>query len=624
LQQRMTQKLGRRGGIGAAVMLLAVIIIGVLLAKYFQTGSSTAEITTTLKIEPGHWLDGLRGNAEMQHPSRTAIAVSSDGAFVVYSAIEQNPGPQAKPQLYLLSLRGMDQPAAKPISGTEGAINPFLSPDNRWVGFWADRKLKKIPIGGGTPTTLCDTSPWLFGANWGGDNSILFADGGDKGLSIVPAEGGKPETLTEPEPNWEESSHRLPSWLPKGKAVLFTVMKHGWDPHPSVALLQPATREWQVILEDAADAKYVPTGHLVFLRQGRLMAVRFDLAGLKVIGQPVALAENVMQAFSKDNAYHTAAGQFGISDTGSLIYVPGGIVPDLQNSLVWVDHKGVEQPAVNFEKPFYSPRLSPDGRRIAYTALGTESQIWIYDLDRGADTRLTGAGRAGSLIWTPDGRRLLFRWSEALAMNLYMQSHDGSSPMERLTASEYEQWPGSWSPDGGTVALEAWHPNTGVYVAVLDLGSRRFVPLLNSSFSEQYPEISPDGRWIAYTSNESKRTEVCVQPFPGPGMKYQVSANGGIEPLWARNGKQLFYRWQNQMWVVDVSTGGGFVTGQPRLLFEKPGYSSGAPIRNYDLSLDGQRFLMVKPEQRAAEPATEMTFVENWFEELKRPAHNGK
>jgi Tol biopolymer transport system component len=624
---RIIEKLGRRQfsvawmSACAAVMLLAGVILGLALMKYFQPVSPTSVVTSTIKIQPGHWLDGLRRNLEMQHPSRTAMAISSDGTFVVYGAIEQNPGPQAKPQLYL---RRMNQSAARPIPGTEGAINPFLSPDNRWMGFWADSKLKKIPLDGGVPTTLCATSPWLFGANWGGDNSIVFADGEQAGLSMVSAEGGKPETLTEPDPKREESSHRLPSWLPNGKALLFTVMRQGWDPHPRVALLRLDTRERHVILQDAADARYVPTGHLVFLRQGTLMAVRFDLRGLKVIGQPVALVENVMQAFSTNSGYHTAAGQFGISDTGSLVYAAGGIVSDPQNSLVWVDHNGVERPVADFQKPFYSPRFSPDGRRIAYTALGTEGQIWVYDIDKGTDTRLTGEGRTGSLIWTPDGRRLIFRWSKSLALNLFMQSYDGSSAMERLTTSEYEQWPGSWSADGKTVALVESHPDTGIDIAMLDLGSGRVTPFLNSRFSEPYPEFSPDGLWIAYTSNESKRSEVYVQSFPGPGMKHPISTDGGTEPLWARNGKQLFYRWQDQMWVVDVLTDGGFGAGKPRLLFERPGYSIGSPIRSYDLSLDGQRFLMVKLEQRMPTPVTEMTLVQNWFKDLKRLVATGK
>jgi dipeptidyl aminopeptidase/acylaminoacyl peptidase len=196
--------------------------------------------------------------------------------------------------------------------------------------------------------------------------------------------------------------------------------------------------------------------------------------------------------------------------------------------------------------------------------------------------------------------------------------------MERLTTSEYEQWPGSWSSDGKTVVLVEGHPDTGSDIAVLDVPSGRVTQFLNSQFDESFPDFSPDGRWIAYSSDESKRDEVYVRAFPGPGMKQQVSSEGGEEPLWARNGKQLFYRRQDQVWVVDVRTDGGFAMSKPRLLFEKPGYGFGNPIRAYDLSLDSQRFLMVKEEQRKPSPATEMVLVQNWFEELKRLVPNGK
>lgn len=203
-------------------------------------------------------------------------------------------------------------------------------------------------------------------------------------------------------------------------------------------------------------------------------------------------------------------------------------------------------------------------------------------------------------------------------MNLYWQPSDGSSSMERLTTSEYSQNPGSWSSDGKTVVLVTWQPDTSTNIAVMDVPSGRVTPFLNSPFNEGYPEFSPDGRWMTYTSDESNRTEVYVRPFPGPGMKYLVSSEGGEEPVWARNGKQLFYRWGDQMWVVDVRTDGGFAASKPRLLFEKPGYSAAFPIRTYDLSLDGQRFLMIKEEQRKPTPVTEMILVQNWFEELKR------
>jgi len=605
----------------AGVMVVAGILIDRTVSGRSQRPPAPEVVTSTIKVELGHWLDGMRRAREMQRPSRIVMAISNDGKFVVYSAIEEDPGPQARAQLYL---RRMGQFEAKPIAGTEGGINPFLSPNDQEVGFWVDDKLKKVPLEGGVPTTLCDAS-LLFGANWGRDNSIVFTDRVSAGLSRVSAEGGKPEILTKPDPKREEASHRLPSWLPNGKAVLFTVMKNGWDQRPWLALLRLDTREWRLLLEDTADARYVPTGHLVFLRQGTLMAIRFDLAKLEVIGQPVALVENVMQALTPSHfSYNTGVGQFGISDTGSLIYATGGIVPDEKNSLVWVDQRGIEQPVSDLRLPFFGPRLSPDGQKIAYVAAGREGQIYVYDLGRGTNSPLTSEG--GSYpIWTPDGKRLLFGCSKPLKQNLYQQPYDGSSPMERLTTSEYDQDAGSWSSDGKAVAImEVLEDGPIVDIALLDAPSGRVTPFLNSQFREMYPDFSPDGRWIAYTSEESKRNEVYVRAFPGPGMKQQVSSEGGTEPLWSRNGKQLFYRRQDQVWVVDVRTDGGFATSKPRLLFEKPGYSRAEPIRTWDLSLDGQRFLMVKMEEIKPRPVTEMILVQNWFEELKRLVPLGK
>jgi serine/threonine protein kinase len=602
------------------VILLAGILIDRLLIRHPQSAPSPSMVTSTIKVEPGLRLEGFSRALEMLHPSRIAMAISHDGKFVIYSATSKDPDPQAKPRLYL---RKMDQSDAKPIAGTEGGINPFLSPDSRSVGFWADGKLKKIPVDGGVATEICDAAG-IYGAGWGRDNSIVFADGAEVGLSRVSAEGGKPETLTKPDPKREETSHRLPCWLPDGKAVLFTVMRSSYDRRPLVAVLRLDTREHHILLENAADAKYVPTGHLVFLRQGTLVAVRFDPVRMEVVGQPVALVENVMQAFRLSFPLNTGAGQFGVSETGCLLYVAGGVIPDLKNSLVWVDQRGIEEPVMDLQYPFLNPRLSADGRKIAYGTYGSEWQIWVYDLSTGTNSRLTDEGFAEYPIWTPDGKRLVFGWSKSGPANLYWQSSDGSSAMERLTTSEYMQWAGSWSPDGKTVALVEVHQDAGQDIAMLDVGSGRVTPFLNSPFVEIFPEISPDGRWIAYTSNESKRNEVYVQPFPGPGTKVPVSAEGGEQPLWARNGKQLFFRWEDQVWVVDVRTNGAFTASKPRLLLKHPGYYISHPIRSYDLSLDSQRFLMMKLEQRTPTPVTEMILVQNWFEELKRLLPSGK
>jgi serine/threonine-protein kinase len=406
-------------------------------------------------------------------------------------------------------------------------------------------------------------------------------------------------------------------------------MREWADLHPRVALLDLKTRKWRVLMENAADARYVPSGHLVFLRQGTLQAVPFDLRSLEVTGRPVPAIAGIMQALAYVTLHNSAAGQFSISDSGSLIYVSGGIVPDWENELVWVDHQGNVQPDGLPRGSILAPRLSPDGRRIAYNSMGSDYQVWIYDLNRGTSTRLTQEGKSVWPNWTPDGKWVVFGWWESADINLFRQLADGSAPREEITAIEQStteresHLPASWSPDGSTLAFVGRNP-ARTRILMLDLRSHRVTPFLNTRAPEGYPEFSPDGRWLAYVSDESGRSEVYVRSFPQPGGKWQISGEGGGEPLWARSGKQLFYKREDQVWVVDVRTDGGFSPGKPRLLFEKPGYGFGDPIRDWDISLDGRQFLMLKLQEMKPQPVTEMILVQNWFEELKRLAPTGR
>jgi serine/threonine-protein kinase len=351
------------------------------------------------------------------------------------------------------------------------------------------------------------------------------------------------------------------------------------------------------------------------------MAVPFDLDRLTIAGQPAPAIGSVMQALNIGSPLNeTAAGQFSISASGALVYAGGGTTPEREESLVSVDQRGAVEPLIPAKAPYFGPRLSPDGQRVAYLTLGREFNLWVYDLARGTATRLAGGGRAGLMTWSPDGKRLVFAfWKPGGVPNLYWQAADGSSPMQRLTTSEYSQSPGPWSSDGKTlVFVEEDHPDTGGKLLLLDFESRRVTPFLASKFHEKYPELSPDGRWLASCSDESGRDEVYLRPFPGAGGKWQISHTGGTEPLWARDGKMLFYRLKDQVWAVDIQTGPVPAFGKPRLLFEQPGYSRAIPSRGWDLSLDGRRFLMVKLEEQKPTPVTELMFVQNWFEELKR------
>jgi hypothetical protein len=473
-------------------------------------------------------------------------------------------------------------------------------------------------VEGGVPAVLCDV-PLPFGFSWGADNQIVFAPRESSGLSRISDAGGKEEVLSRPDRSKGEFAYRLPHCLPAGKGILFTIMRRDKDVHPCVAVMELATRKWRVLLEDAADARYIATGQLAFLRRGTLMVVPFDLGRLEVTGQLVPAVANIAQALNTGNSdWDTAAGQFSISASGLMAYASGGILPDLKNSLVWVDRLGEAEPIASFKAPFFAPRLSPDGRRIAYCVLGMEEEVWIFDRNRGTATRLTSEGSAGWVTWTPDGRRVAFCLAQTAVASIYWQPVDGSSPMERLTQSEYGQFPASWSADGETLALLEGSGDSHWHIHLLNVRDRQVRPYLNSRFDETYPEFSPDGRWMAYASDESGRQEVYVQSFPRGGGKWQISGEGGNQPLWARNGKQLLYRSPGKVWSVDVQTGSAFSATKPRLLFEQSGYVHGGPIRTWDISPDGERFLMVKVEERKPQPVTEMVLVQNWFDELRR------
>jgi serine/threonine-protein kinase len=332
--------------------LVVGALVGPTVMRYIRSPVSPASqpiVSFTTRLAPGHRLEGMRYEPWYKLLTRTAVAISRQGQFVVYSAVDDSAAAPVKPMLYL---RRMDQADDKPIAGTEGGISPFLSPDDRWVGFWADGKLMKAPVDGGVPVTICD-APVPFGASWGWDNSIVLSADFFGGISRVSADGGKSETLSEPDVTKEEMSHRLPQCLPDGKSLLFTITREWSDLRPRVALLHLKTRKWRVLLEDAADARYAPTGHIIFLRSGTLMAVPFDLGRLELTGRPVPAIAGVVQALNyPEPALNTAAGQLSVSDSGWLAYASGGILPDEENSLVWVDQKGVSQPAASYQDSF--------------------------------------------------------------------------------------------------------------------------------------------------------------------------------------------------------------------------------------------------------------------------------
>ncbi len=561
---------------------------------------------TVVTLPPGQQLAGL--------DSGPALALSPDGIHLAYVA--RQGGTQ---QLYL---RAMDSLEAKLIPGTEGATEPFFSPDGQWLGFFTGAKLKKVSVSGGAALTLGNVA-LPNGASWSSQGMIAFSPTPISGLQEVPDAGGTPQPLTRLE---KEGSHRWPEFLPGGKAVLFaTGTAAGNWTNAQVALQSVGTGERRNLVQGGTQPRYAPSGHLVYAQGGSLMAVPFDPQRLTATGAAVPMVEGILQSLA------TGAAQYSFSSTGSLVYVPGG-VQATQRRLVWVSRNGAEQPLAAPARAYRQPRLSPDGRRIAVAIEEQETQVWLYDLSRETLTRLTFEGNTNfNPVWTPDGKRITFQSNKEGPQNLFWQLADGSGGLERLTTSEYVNAPESWSPDGQLLAFIEINPTTGYDVWVLRMGDpsagsgqvRKAEPFLRTPFNEGSARFSPDGRWLAYLSNESGRYEVYVQPYPGPGGKWQISTEGGTEPVWNPNGRELFYRSGDKMMAVDIATQPGFAAGKPKVLFEGQYLPTPATFPNYDVAPDGQRFLMLKPIEQAQAAPTQINVVLNWFEELKRRVPTG-
>jgi predicted Ser/Thr protein kinase len=527
--------------------------------------------------------------------ARPEIAISPDGTRLVYAV--------GQTQLYLRAMEGLE---ARAIPGTEGAFGPFFSPDGQWVGFFGPGKLKKVSLSGGLPVSVADVAGGggAFGASWGNQGIIAFAPAPATPVQQVSDAGGNVQPLSRLEKG--EFRHTLPEFLPGGTALLFNIPSAPGTGKVAVQSLK--TGERRELLPAGILPRYAPSGHIVYLQGANLMAAPFDIARLAMTGAAVPVIEGVLPL------------QYSFSSTGSLVYVPGSSQTP-QMRLVWVDRKGVEQPVPASAHNYVMPRISPDGRRVAAALEEADSQVWLYDLARDTLTRLTFAqGDNVDPVWTPDGKRIVFKGA---GNRLFWQPADGSGAAEALTSGPLStnDIPSSWSPDGQAMAIVETVGNQSVWI--LPLQDRKPQLFDRGQTNETAPRFSPDGHWIAYTSGEAGRNEIYVRPYPGPGGKYQISTEGGTEPVWNPKGRELFYRTGNKMMAVEVTTQGAFSAGKPRVLFEGAYVPTPRSLPNYDVSPDGQRFLMLKATEQAQAP-TQINVVLNWFEELKRRVPSGK
>ncbi len=571
-----------------AVALAAAVAIWSLTRG--SESEARAVIRSILPLPDGESLQGF--------PS---VAISPDGRYVAYVA-----GNEKSRRLYL---RRVDELEARPIEGSEGADKPFFSSDSEWVGFAAmDRAVLRAAVSGGAPTRVSEIHGYSVGMDWLGDSLVQGDVSG--GLFRVTAAGGEREVLTLLHSERGEKSHRSPQVIPESDAVLFTVgtsTTESWD-DASIAVASMKTGEYKIVLEGGFQARYSPTGHLVYARNGTLFAVTFERKKLEVTGQPVPVLRGV-------RTYPVSGGaEFALDENGSLVYAPG-LSRTSDARVVTVGRDGWVEPLIDTPRQFIDLRLSPDGRVLALEIMGGINSIWLYEIDRGTLTRWTSEWDNRFPVWAPSGREIAFSSHRAGTSHLFKQAIDAGGKAELLATSDRNRIPTSWSPDGGVLLFDEYGVEEGADIWMLPLaGDREPQPLANGRANEMWAEFSPNGKWIAYQSDETGRFEIYLLRFSDGREKRQVSTGGGEHPKWNPNGKELFYPSGDKMMSVAVETEGELTLGRPTLLFEK---RRNPDLPPFAVAPDGQRFIYI--DDSVAEPApTHLVLVQNFGEELKR------
>ena len=589
----------RVGGLALAA-LAAGAILGWML-KPGPTAPAVIRVSQMLPIE--HVLSG---------PLRNQLRLSPDGTQLVYAANER---------LYLRAMNGL---AAVELPGTEGAMGPFFSPDGQWIGFMVGpSQLKKMPVTGGTPISICATD--VTGADWGPDDTILIG-GGYSGILRVPAGGGKPIAVVTPASGLS-CSH--PQFLPGGRSFLYLRWNPGKSADYELVMRSLERDDEAIILRNAQDYRYLKSGYLIYAQsssgQGSdLIAAAFDPVSRKVIGNPVTVVKNVKQSSARGDTY-----QFTISDTGTLAYLPAPSDGNAGTRLAVVGRDGKSSVLPVEARDYSDPRVSPDGRLIAVHLQGDQNDVWVTDLTRGTLTRLSfEAGEDETPVWSPDG--LFVAWASSrsdVMRGIYRRAADGSGQEELLWKLDKHAHVRDWLPDGRGLVIEILDPVSNTDIWRLDLDGKPTANVyLQTPFNERNSRLSPDGRWLAYVSDESGRDEIYIQSFPQPGTKLPVSRGGGDQPVWSRDGRSIFFRGGGTIQEASFEASPRPTVGLTHSLFSDHFESPQAGGHTgYDIFPDG-RFLMIQASE--AQPGTsvarpEIVLVFNWFEELRREVPTG-
>src|SRR6184192_2692801 len=585
-----------------AVIALAIVISAGAIWGWLRPAPAKQVVRSMLAID----------SSEALAPSTAwsgRLAISPDGSRLAYIG-----GPRSQ-----LLIRARNHLHAVAVPGTEGATSPFFSPDGRQVGFLRDYIVQIASLGGGPPITVSDSLTGVSGASWGPDN-FIYADGINDGVGLLRMDAqprAVPRPFTTLDTARGEIDHAWPDALPNGRGLLFTVRFRGKNGRIrlSIAVADIPSGTHRVIVDDAMYARYTTSGHLLYVTTNKtLMVAPFDQNSMKVTGEPTALTEGMRLGFVGGSA------DLAVSATGTLVYATGA--GEGKQELVWVTRDGKAQ-AVDPDWPgnfLGLPALSPDGKSLAVARVVNEESlsIWIKRLDRGPSVTLTLEGNNNfGPAWTPDGRSVTFSSDHATdATDLWTERADGGAPAVMQLHEKRNLYNAGWSPDGKWLIFrtDVSSPGSGDILAIRPGIDTAPVPVVATRFTEMAPALSPNGRWLAYVSNETGEDEIYVVPFPNTGAgKWAISAGGGTEPLWSHRGGELFYRAASgDLVAVAINTNPRFSLGRSAALFPAAGFTSLRFGPQYAVAPDDRRFLMI----RAGTP-DKLIVVENWFEELR-------
>ncbi|HYA61823.1 MAG TPA: protein kinase, partial [Candidatus Sulfotelmatobacter sp.] len=529
--------------------------------------------------------------------SAEPLAITPDGSAIVYMGV----GEDRKTQLYL---RKLDSFESTLIAGTEGGDSPFFSPNGEWLGFITDEgKLKKVLLQGGSPAIVTEGS--FLGGTWAEDDTIYYAKTFTSGIWAVPAGGGQPRQVTHTGTTPDDRAHLLPKALPGNKGIIFTVWTSRSFNEARIEALSFKTGQRKVLIEGGTDARYLGNGYLAYARNGTVFVVGFDPQRMEVKDAPVSVLEGVMSGAANGDA------DFAVSNNGTLVYEPGTLT-SFQRNLVWIDRSGKSTNVTGEVRPYAFPALSPDGKQIAVVLEGGSYDVWVYGLERDTLTKVSFGGDDYRPHWSPDGKMIAYDSSKSGSQQVYVKNGIVQGTETVVTSGPENKELYGWTPDGREAIFGRLNKETGwdLYAAAV-AADHKVRPLIEAPFNQGGARLSPDGKWLAYVSDESGQSQVFVQAMSDPGTRAQISSEGGIEPRWARASNELFFLSKNRLMSTKFAPGGGLNPSKPTVLFEDKRAWSG-----YDVAADGR--LVVAREAELNGTGNQINVVLHWFEEMKR------